>query len=128
MKKSLILFFAFTYLISISGIAISNFYCCGKFKESYLFQTKILAKECKNKIAGPSCCDTHTKLIKVKDDHTSVDSFTIQAKSSDLYSVASNLSVETTGNNINNFFPLLFDIPPLICKLPAYISQCVFRI
>src|SRR5689334_10501609 len=69
MKKIAVVFFAALYLVSISGLAISNFYCCGKFKEAYIFQSKSEPRDCKgNKQSG--CCDTKTVLVKVKDSHS----------------------------------------------------------
>lgn len=127
MRKPLILFFAFIYLISISGVVISNFYCCGQFKKSSFFQNKIIAKDCKGKIEGPGCCDTKIHLIKVKDNHSPVDNFKVQPNKSDFNFTAelfTDLFSSIPFVNLNS----IFHLPPLICKQHSYISQCVFRI
>ncbi len=127
MKRSLILFFTVAYLVSISGVVISNFYCCGQFKKSYLFQNKIISSSCKEKVEGPGCCDTQTKQIKVKDDHSSVDNFKVQPKESD-FTFTAKLFTNLFSFQSSGISNSIFHIPPLICKEPSYISQCVFRI
>ncbi|MBA3284245.1 MAG: hypothetical protein H0U27_04200, partial [Nitrosopumilus sp.] len=53
-----------------------------------LYQNGIIAKDCKNKDEGPGCCDTQTKLVKVKDNHAPVDGFKIQVQQTELGAIA----------------------------------------
>jgi hypothetical protein len=128
MKKIAVIFFAALYLISISGVAVSSFYCCGKLKEIFVFQSKVTPKNCKgNKL--PGCCDTKTTLVKVKDDHSASQQFKLSANDFP----------------INNFTALLFTgylscpvaepsllslshAPPLISDQPVYLSVNSFLI
>ncbi|HKR03259.1 MAG TPA: hypothetical protein VJY62_01380 [Bacteroidia bacterium] len=128
MKRIAVILFTLLYLVSASGIAISNFYCCGKLKETYLLNPKYISNDCKgNKL--PGCCDTKTVLIKVKDNHS---------PSQQLKSFTNDFSIQLFGgvHLINDIFlsadesPLFAFIhaPPLISKSPVYLSVCNFRI
>jgi hypothetical protein len=67
MKRFAIISFALLYFLSVSGVAVNYFFCCGKFKEAYVFHCKSTPKNCKgNKL--PGCCKTKTVFIKVKND------------------------------------------------------------
>ena len=129
MKKIVIIFFALVYLASTAGVAWSNFYCCGKLKETYFFKSENLSKDCKMDKKVPGCCNTQTFSFKVKDDHSP----SVQVKTSGANSVkifypvfdllANSLNISFTSHS----FSILHD-PPLTGKQPVYLSACNFRI
>lgn len=129
MKRIAVILFASLYLISASGIAIGNFYCCGKLKATYLFSHHDYGKDCKSDKKVPGCCDTKTVVVKVKDSHS---------PSQQLKSFTNDFSIQlfAIAHLINDIFlsadesPLFASIhaPPLISNQPVYLSVCNFRI
>ena len=128
MKRITIIFFTLAYLISTSGVAWSNFYCCGKLKHTYFLSSGDLTKGCKGS-KSPGCCNTKTVSFKVKDDHSP--------------SVGSKIN---TPDAVKLFHPAFIDLlvspkvisqtafsasihsPPLISKPLIYLAVCNFRI
>ena len=70
MKRITVILFTLLYLVSTSGVAWSNFYCCGKIKETYIFHHHDYGKDCKGNKKASDCCDTKTFFFKVKDSHS----------------------------------------------------------
>ena len=128
MKKFAVLLFALLYLVSSSGLAISTFYCCGKYKESYIFKANVLSNKCKgNKL--PGCCKTKTVLVKVKDSHSPAqelkfapNNFTLQ-----LFAIAV-VSVQSLFNSEESTTFAFIHAPPFKSKSPVYLSNNNFRI
>ena len=128
MKKVVIIFFALVYLASTAGVAWSNFYCCGKLKESYFFQSHNLSQNCKSDKKVPGCCDTKTFSFKVKDDHS--PSVKVKANGVNSSKVYNNnfLALIRPLNATASYSYVFLHAPPLISKLPVYLSVCNFRI
>ena len=128
MKRIAVIFFTLIYLLSTSGVAWSNFYCCGKFKESYWFQFHNSSKDCKgNKKAG--CCDTKSFFAKVKDNHS--PSSTIKVTGAKINALFYSTFVAVFNFRKASIEPLSFAFlhaPPLISKQPVYLSLNNFRI
>jgi hypothetical protein len=130
MKRIALLVIAVTYLVSVSGVAWGNFYCCGKLKETFLFSSKEaskISKTCKgNKL--PGCCDTKTFFAKVKDNHSPSTEVKVKGASCStlMYSAAVFNTIFQSANSIITFAST--HAPPLLSKLPVYLSVCVFRI
>ena len=128
MKKIAVILFTMLYLVSNSGLAINNFYCCGKFKETYIFHSKATPKNCKgNKL--PGCCDTKTVVVKVKADHSPAQQLNIKANSFsfNIFSSAQIVSISFY-DGVHSHISALSHAPPLISELPVYLSVCSFRI
>ncbi len=71
MKKLLLLFSLFLYLISASGIKINVHYCGGKLKQISFFDIKEKQGCCGNKIRSKGCCKNKTAFVKITDLHKS---------------------------------------------------------
>jgi hypothetical protein len=116
------------YLISISGLAINTFYCCGKFKESYLLTSKFLPKNCKgNKL--PGCCDTKTVLLKVKDKHA--PSVSVKSWNSDFFINLFTFKSKDSNVDYRGYQATLLSCihaPPLLSKQPVFLAVNNFRI
>ena len=128
MKGIAIILFAALYLVSISGVAVSSFYCCGKLKETYVFYSTATPENCKgNKL--PGCCDTKTTLVKVKDNHS--PAAPIKINCSDAVKIfcssLAGLNICTSYNPDKNFSTLIH-APPLPSERPVYLSVRSFRI
>ena len=127
MKRITIILFTTVYFISISGVAVSYFFCCGKFKEAYIFHCKSLPENCKgNKL--PGCCETKTIVVKVKDTHAGSHQVKINPIKFSFsifgYPV---ISVENHSYSHSEFFTLTH-APPLQSKHPRYLAVNNFRI
>ena len=129
MKKFTVILFTLFYLISSSGVAVSSFYCCGKYKETFIFKSNHLANFCKGNKKIPGCCDTKTVLVKVKDNFSpshkikfSHNDFSVQ-----LFTVAP-IFIQPFNNVDESVLFALIHAPPLISKQPVYLSVCNFRI
>lgn len=128
MKQFAITLFALLYLVSSSGVAINNFYCCGKLKKTSLFEVKDVFKNCKgNKL--PGCCDNKTVIVKIKDKHSPVNTLKLAC-----HEFANQFNVYVT-TVTEPFFAshawnewTAIHAPPLISKHPAYLTVQNFRI
>ena len=131
MKKVALIFITLSYLVSVSGVAWGNFYCCGKLKETFLFSSKEAAKFSKNCKGDklPGCCDTKTFFSKVKDNHSPSQESKVNGTDGKklFYSSTPALAVSQNRDFAYSAFPFLH-APPLISKQPVYLSICVFRI
>lgn len=129
MKKITVILLTLLYLVSTSGMAISNFYCCGKLKETYIFNHHDYGKDCKGNKKTKGCCDTKTVYYKVKDNHS--PSTEVKANSSDFSKFLFNpfipLFIFQHASNQTNLFEFLH-APPLISKQPVYLFVRNFRI
>ena len=128
MKRITVILFTLLYLVSISGLAVNNFYCCGKYKESFVFHSKALSKFCKgNKL--PGCCDTKTVLVKLKDNHSPSQQIKISFNDF-LKNIFINGKKSDPSLNLSQELLFLASIhaPPLISNQPVYLSVCSFRI
>lgn len=129
MKKFAVIFFTLLYLVSTSGIAWSNFYCCGKLKETYLFNHYNYGKDCKQDKKVPGCCDTKTFFAKVKDNHA--PSTDLKVNGADCSKLLHPLFIAQfifQNENIATTSFAFLHAPPLISKQPVYLSVCNFRI
>ena len=129
MKRTATIFFALVYLMSTSGAVWSNFYCCGKWKETYFFKSKELSKDCRGNKKGPGCCNTKTFSFKVKDNHT--PSTQVKANSADVTKFFSPtfISLFNSQHVSSETYSFAFlHAPPFISKQPVYLAVCNFRI
>ena len=129
MRRTTAILLTLIYLVSTSGIALSNFYCCGKLKETYFFSHHDYGKKCKGNKKASGCCDTKTIYYKVKDNH--FPSTEVKAKGGDFTKILFNaflpLFIFQNASSQTASFTFLH-APPLISKQPVYLSVCNFRI
>ena len=128
MKKVAIILLTCIYSLSVLGINLKAFYCCGKLKTITLSLANVHSDKCGKGDNKTGCCKTKSQYLKVKDNHLATGDFTIPIKyhielaSFDLpYQVNAFISDETKVINGSH-------APPLHSGIPIYISNCVFRI
>jgi len=129
MKRIVVVFLTFFYILSTSGVAWSSFYCCGKLKETYFFTHNDNGKSCKQDKKMPGCCDTKTYFAKVKDSHSPSAElkFSQNNFSQQLFTIASsNMGAFSSWDESS--YSALIHAPPLLSKQPVYLSVCNFRI
>ncbi|QTE56438.1 HYC_CC_PP family protein [Mucilaginibacter rubeus] len=66
LKKIISILLVFAYAISVYGVSVNKFYCCGQL--STVSIAKITQLNCPNK-SDPSCCKTTKQEFKIKDNH-----------------------------------------------------------
>ena len=127
MKRLTAIFILGFYSISVLGIGIKQFYCCGKLKDVTIsFNQEANEKRSKGDKKG-GCCKTEIQVLKVKDSHFASNDITTSPKFI-ADAIQANFSYQTiifrtaskiTSNSIHS--------PPLISE-PIYILNCIYRI
>ncbi len=128
MKRTPIILITAIYFLSICGVSGSNFYCCGKYKESYFFAHLNAGKGCMDDKNTKDCCVTKVFFVKVKDTHS--PSIQIKGIIADVSTLYYPTFSELFNNSIANDAPslALLHPPPLIRKQPVYLAYGVFLI
>ncbi len=129
MKRITVIFLSLIYLVSTSGVAWSQFYCCGKLKETYIFGHSNFGKECKKGKKMPGCCETKTFFAKVKDSHS--PSLIIKAGNIYVAKIFNSFSSELKQARIVGFCNTTFSsfhAPPWLSSQPVYLSVSNFRV
>lgn len=127
MKKTALLFLICIYSLSTFGVSIKEFYCCDKLRSvTVTLQHSENQKYGKEDRSG--CCKTKFQFYKVNDKHFAADILSSPVKHfTDLVSFPAYHQI---------IFPDVQQAaiassnhaPPLYNGIPAYISNCVFRI
>lgn len=128
MKRIAIILLTLTYILSVSGVSGSNFYCCGKYKDTYLFSHFENNKNCKKKEANSKCCDNKFFFVKVKDNHSPAHSLKVNVDVVKVLYTSSDCIYDfnkTFEKSIESIF-LSSNPPP--DKLPVYLSNKSFLI
>jgi hypothetical protein len=121
MKRTALIFLTAIYLLSLVGIGVSRFYCCGKLT-SVTLTYAIADHTDKN-----NCCKHESKSFKVKDSHVTVNTIVLSQSISVLpasaYQIAVNMLTEqdTPVNYQAN-------APPGNPDIPIYTLNCAYRI
>ncbi|HXI00026.1 MAG TPA: hypothetical protein VNI52_07135 [Sphingobacteriaceae bacterium] len=126
MKKIAVILLLSIYSISVMGIAVNKFYCCGKFSSVSLLENSKFNSLEKN--SKPGCCKTTKTSFKVKDSHV-----TSSGKSLDVTEFAllpnlfscSDLLQPVVQNKVTAFDS---QAPPGSSANPIYILNCTYRI
>ena len=121
MKRTALLFLTSVYLLSIVGIGVDRFYCCGKLA-SVTFAYVGADHTDKN-----NCCKHERKTFKVKDNHYSVASFYL------FHPIPAIIPVITITSDViaNQFLAEIAyegNAPPGNPDIPAYTFNCSYRI
>jgi hypothetical protein len=130
MKRPVILFFTFVYLVVASGLSVNLHYCGGKIKDVSLFYTgtKDDSGCCGKMKKSKGCCNNKSAILKVNDDqqYVSIVKYSPEQLLSDYLVHSSVLSFL-----INQKFELIETVqhpPPLLSSSPIYICNRVLII
>ena len=117
------------YFISTTGVSGSNFYCCGKFKESYLFTHFIPQKDCKQDKKTDDCCKTNVFYLKVKDNHApSSLKHEFKTKAVSLFIPLFPILLSINNYAYEGHTLVILHKPPLLYSSPFYLVNKVFLI
>jgi hypothetical protein len=73
MKKIALIFLLSIYTLSVLGVGIRQFYCCGKLKSTRITVVQEAKEKCGKSDKMRGCCKTKFKNFKVKDSHVSTE-------------------------------------------------------
>ncbi len=128
MKKVALILLVLIYSASSFGITLKEFYCCGKLKSVSLALTDLGKNKCEMGDEKDGCCKTKYHYFKVKDTHLATDQLTVPAN------LHITLALPVFANVPASLFTRELNVingshaPPPHQYIPAYISNCVFRI
>lgn len=128
MKKIALILLIGIYSLSISGIGIQQFYCCGKLESTSISFVQHVKEKCSKDGGMSGCCQTKFKSLKVKDSHVAADDISCPVKYfTDLHLFTTSFNVIASTNK-----PLHAanesHAPPFHHDIPIYILHCVYRI
>ena len=128
-KRISIVLIATVNLISVSGVVGSNFYCCGKYKESYFFTHISKGSNCNEDFTAKDCCVTKIFSLKVKDNHSpsQVAKTNGMERITFLNPFFSDI-VQLNNTSDDQLLSIIIHPPPKVSKLPVYLSNEVFLI
>jgi hypothetical protein len=128
MKKIALIFLLSIYTLSVLGVGVRQFYCCGKLKSTSITVVQEVKEKCSKSDAMKGCCKTKFQNFKVKNSHVSTDGFTGFVKHfTDLHLFTPSFETITLVNK-----PMLVanasHAPPPDHGVAIYTLHCVYRI
>jgi hypothetical protein len=69
MKKFVVILVLFSYAVAVTGLTVSNFYCCNKLRSTKIVFASTDKKNCTPKPDKKKCCRYDESFFKVNDNH-----------------------------------------------------------
>lgn len=127
MKKFATIFLISIYTLSVVGLAVNKFYCCGKLKSvSFFTNPNHLKAEKQFKTEG--CCKNEKQSLKVKDSHVLSGKVELNTKNFTLVPQGFFNSELLISSSVTNQLTYHIKAPPVYSDSPAYIFNCTYRI
>lgn len=128
MKKITLIFLITIYSLSVVGLGVRQFYCCGKLKSTTVTFVQEVKEKCSSSNAMKDCCKTKYKSFKVKDSHFGTDGIAGFVKHfTSLHStILLFQETELTSQPVTIVYK--DHAPPLQNGVAVYIRNCVFLI
>ena len=129
MKRVVLISLICIYALSIGGVGIEEFYCCGKLTSVTVALVVTDKDTCAKGDNSDGCCKTKFQYFKVKDTHLLNGElgnlFTYPAEPSSFLSFYQDVSyvLSREVGIINGIHA-----PPLPDSVPIYLFICVFRV
>ena len=127
MKRLTLIFLCSLYAISILGVSIKKFYCCGKLKSITVHLWNDSKATCNKGDDKDGCCKAESKFFKVKENHIAFSETSTPHK----YFCDVDLPVSTPRiSKIKSFTASIangINAPPDYKRI-LYIFNCVYRI
>lgn len=129
MKRTALIFILIAYAVSIFGIGVKEFYCCGKYVSSKLQYAAAPPHNCGMEEGAKGCCQTKLQFHKVGDNHAASSVVNAGEKHwqfLDIYNQVL-LSEDFKSNQLLSYINSPH-APPLSGEIPIYIRNCVYRL
>lgn len=127
MKRSALILLTAIYLLSIVGIGVNRFYCCGELASVTLTygSEDHSAKETGKK---DNCCKNEAQSFKVKDTHVSSVNFAVVHPSPSILPTFSHPELFTIALELPVTIAYQSNAPPGNPATPIYTLNCTYRI
>lgn len=128
MKRVTAICLLLLYSLTLVGLGVKQFYCCGKLMESSLGLASATEHHCDMDKEHKGCCDTAFKSLKVEDSHFSAAHVNIP---STFFFTLANLQLHAWRIEPVLDMPFHFNYgngPPLYSNIPGYILNCIYRV
>jgi hypothetical protein len=127
MKKYAAIFLVFIYTLSVIGLAVNKFYCCGKL-ESVSFVANPAHIKAEKETKNTGCCKNEKTTFQVKESHFASDKVVVNTNFIQLVpvSLVSNFCFDSI--LVTEFSSLFIEGPPRYQRTPIYLFNCIFRI
>jgi len=129
MKKITAILLITVYSLSVLGIGVRQFYCCGKLKSTSLTFIQEAREKCSKSDAMKGCCKTEFKSLKVKDSHVADYVITGFVKHfTELYVAIPSFEIQAPASELVVVTNTSHAPPPKLHGVPVYILNCNYRI
>jgi hypothetical protein len=126
MKKFVVILVLFSYAVSVTGLTVSSFYCCGKLKSTKIVFASTGKKSCTSKMGSKKCCRYDESFFKVKDNHVGASiEFVPDVPVADIVYFDANTLLQ---KDYSSFITHYSNAPPEGLQVPVFLRNCVFRI
>lgn len=128
MKKIALILLIITYSLSVFGIGIRQFYCCGQLQSTTISFVQEVKEKCGKDDSMSDCCKTKFKSLKIKDSHIPSDGIISPVKNfTDHLLLTSFFEIMPLATKPIAISNARHD-PPLHSGIPVYILFCTYRI
>lgn len=126
MKKFVVILVLFSYAVSVTGLTVSSFYCCGKLKSTKIVFASSHKKSCTAKMDGKKCCRYDESFVKVNDNHFgSTAEFVPDVHVAEVVYFDANSFLQKDFSSLITHYS---NAPPEGLHVPVYLRNRVFRI
>jgi hypothetical protein len=122
MKRSALILLTAVYLLSLVGIGINRFYCCGKLASVTL---TIASRDYTD---NGNCCKHESKSFKLKDSHVNADFLSLAKLPPALLPAPAQWVTSGIATESVNPVTYLANAPPDHPAVPIYTINCAYRI
>lgn len=128
MKRVTAISLLLLYSLTLVGLGVKQFYCCGKLMETSLGLATGHTHHCKMDEEKKGCCETAFKTLKVEDSHFSADHVAVP----DTFFFTL-VGIQLPAWGIEPLIERPYHIyygngPPLYSSIPTYMLNCIYRI
>lgn len=128
MKRVTAISLLLLYSLTLVGLGVKQFYCCGKLMEVSLGLADATEHACKKDLEKKNCCETAFKTLKVEDSHFSAEGVNIPATF--FFTL---VGIQVPSWSIEPLIERPYHIhygngPPLYSHIPTYMLNCIYRI
>ncbi len=129
MKKFALISLIAIYALATMGFSLKQFYCCGKLSTVSVGFSNADNKKCNSENSNNDrCCRNKFQYLKVRDNHVTASHIDIPVKHFILLHLDVAVLQQPIFASQKTSICYRSNAPPHHIGVPAYISNCVFRI
>ncbi|MGY4539836.1 hypothetical protein ACVW0P_004277 [Mucilaginibacter sp. UYNi724] len=122
MKRSALIILTAIYLLSLVGIGINRFYCCGKLTSVTLTYASADHTDKDN------CCKNESKSFKIKDSHVTGNTAVLSPSTPAILPAPTYLDAADILSELSTPINYQANAPPGNADVPIYTLNCAYRI